>query len=127
MASARRKFNFGYPDGNGAALYPPAYDAPVSSTCFLQYQFRSEQKDIAPKNTALKDEAGDKAQKEYVKKYSPAYLPPHSGMGSFKGFSHDNKTKTDYVFFQNEPFGSNVLSFKDWLIKNNKNPNNFPS
>lgn len=125
MASARRKFGFGYPDGNGAAMYPPAYDTACSATCFLQYQFRAEQKDIAPPDTALKDEEGDKAQKEYVKKYHPAHLPPHSGLKSFRGFGHD-KNNIDYVFFQNRPSGPGALSFKQWLIKNNKNPNDFP-
>lgn len=126
MASSRRKFGFGYPDGAGAAMYPPAYDAAVSATCFLQYQFRSEQKDIAPPNSALKDEAGDKAQKDYEKKYSPAYLPPHSGLSSFRGFGHD-KNNVDYVFFQNNPVGEGALSFREWLRKNNKDPNKFPA
>ena len=125
MGSGRRKFGFGYPDGNGSAMYPPAYDAAISATAFLQYQFRAEQKDIAPPNTALKDEAGDKAQKEYAKKYNPAYLPPHSGLSSYRGFGHD-KNNIDYVFFQSEPTGEGALSFSEWLRKKNIDPKSFP-
>jgi len=125
MASSRRKFNFGYPDSYGAAHYPPAYDAAASSTAFLQYQFRAEQEDMAPPNTAIKDEAGDRAQKEYAKKYAPAYLPPHSGLNSYKGFGHD-KGNFDYVFFQSEIRGEGALSFSDWLRKRNLDPNKFP-
>lgn len=127
MASARRKFGFGYPDGNGAAMYPPAYDAACSATCFLQYQFRSEQKDVAPPDSALKDDEGDKAQRDYVKKYSPAYLPPHSGLSSFRGFGHDEKSKTDFVFFQNNPEGPGALSFREWLRKKKIDPSKFPA
>lgn len=126
MGSARRKFNFGYPDGYGAALYPPAYDAPCSATAFLQYQFRTEQKDIAPTNTALKDDEADKSQAEYVKKYPPAHLPPHSGLSSFLGFGHD-KNNFDYVFFQSKPVGEGAISFKDWLKAKNLDASKFPS
>jgi len=126
MASSRRKFNFGYPDGYGAAMYPPAYDATASSTAFLQYQFRAEQKDIAPPNSALKDPAGDKAQEEFAKKYAPLYLPPHSGLSSYLGFGHD-KNNVDHVFFQSKPTGPGALSFKEWLMKKNLDPKDFPS
>lgn len=125
MGSARRKFHFGYPDAYGAAQYPPAYDAACSATTYVQYQFRSEQKDVAPPNTALRDEAGDRAQKDFEKKYPPLYLPPHSGLKSFRGFGHD-KNNIDYVFFQSNPVGEGALSFKDWLKSKGKNPDNFP-
>lgn len=126
MGTARRKFQFGYPDAYGAALYPPAYDAPSCATAYLQYQFRAEQKDISPENTALKDAKGDTAQEDFKRKYDPLYLPPHSGLKSFLGFSHDKSTNTDYVFFQAKPFGEGKLSFKEWLAKRNINSNKFP-
>jgi len=124
MSAARRKFAFGYPDGYGAALYPPAYDATVSATAFLQYQFRAEQQDKAPPDTALVDKSGDLAQKEYKAKYPPADLPPHSGLSSYKGFGY--KDGIGYIFFQSEPTGPGVYSFKEWLRKNNINPDKFP-
>jgi hypothetical protein len=126
MGSARRKFHFGYPDAYGAAQYPPAYDAASSATTYVQYQFRSEQKDVAPPNTALKDEAGDKSQKDFEKKYPPLYLPPHSGLKSFLGFGHD-KNNVDYVFFQSKPAGQGAISFKDWLRSKGKDPETFPA
>lgn len=125
MSAARRKFQFGYPDSYGAAVYPPAYDAAASATAFLQYQFRAEQQDKAPPNTALPDAAGDKAQEDFKKKYSPLYLPPHSGLKSFLGFGHD-KNNFDYVFFQSKPIGPGALSFKEWLRKKNIDPGTFP-
>lgn len=126
MAASRRKFNFGYPDAYGAAHYPPAYDITASSTAFLQYQFRAEQQDKAPPDYALKDEEGDRAQKEYSKKYAPAYLPPHSGLKSYLGFGYDDKSKTDFIFFQSKLEGKGLLSFKDWLRGRNVDPSKFP-
>jgi len=125
MSTARRKFQFGYPDAYGAAAYPPAYDAPSCSTTYLQYQFRAEQKDGKLTDTALKDLQNDKEQEEFKAKYSPLHLPPHSGLKSFLGFSHD-KSNIDYVFFQSKPFGEGSLSFKQWLAKRNINSNKFP-
>lgn len=124
MGAGRRKFGFGYPDGYGAAMYPPAYDSVFNATAYLQYQFRAEQKDKAPPDTALADSRGDIAQAEYKTKYPPANLPPHSGMVSYKGFGH--KDGTDYIFFQSEPTGPGALSFSDWLIKQGVNPEKFP-
>jgi|694.fasta_scaffold19208_4 hypothetical protein len=125
MASSRRKFNFGYPDGYGAIQYPPAYDATASSTAFLQYQFRAEQKDFAPPNTALKDEEGDRDQEEFKKKYPLTRSLPHSGLSSFLGFAHD-KANFDYVFFQSKPVGYGAISFKEWLKSKNIDPNKLP-
>jgi hypothetical protein len=127
MASSRRKFNFGYPDAYGAAMYPPAYDATASSTAFLQYQFRAEQKDLAPPNSALKDKEGDKAQEDFKNKYSPLYALPHSGLSSFLGFSHDKASATDYVFFQSKPQGEGAISFKEWLRSKGIDSNKLPS
>ena len=69
MGTARRKFQFGYPDGYGAAAYPPAYDSTSCATAFLQYQFRAEQKDMAPPDYAVPDLEADIAQEEFRKKY----------------------------------------------------------
>lgn len=124
MGAGRRKFNFGYPDGYGAANYPPAYDSVFSSTAFLQYQFRSEQQDKAPPNTGIADSAGDAAQADYKKKFAPADLPPHSGLKSYKGFGY--KDGTGFIFFQSEPVGPGAMSFRDWLIKQGVNPDKFP-
>lgn len=124
MGAGRRKFGFGYPDGYGAAMYPPAYDSVFSATAYLQYQFRTEQKDKAPPDTALSDSQGDRAQAEYKRKYPPANLPPHSGMESFKGFGY--KDGVGYIFFQSEPTGPGVLSFSEWLRKRGDNPASFP-
>ena len=81
---------------------------------------------MAPPNTALKDEAGDKSQKDFEKKYPPLYLPPHSGLKSFLGFGHD-KNNVDYVFFQSKPAGQGAISFKDWLRSKGKDPETFPA
>lgn len=126
MSTARRKFQFGYPDAYGAAVYPPAYDSSACATAFLQYQFRAEQKDVAPPDTALKDEQGDKDQADFRKKYPPVDLPPHSGLASFLGFGHD-KNNIDYVFFQSQPTGPGALSFREWLRKKNIDPSTFPA
>lgn len=125
MGAGRRKFCFGYPDGYGAAQYPPAYDSVFNASTYVQYQFRSEQKDKAPPDTAIPDAAGDLAQAEYKKKYAPADLPPHSGMVSFKGFGHEDVA--DFVFFQSTPTGPGALSFREWLRKNGFQPNKFPA
>jgi hypothetical protein len=125
MGTARRKFQFGYPDAYGAALYPAAYDSTSCATAFLQYQFRTEQQDKAPPDTAIPDSEADKAQADYRKKYAPTDLPPHSGLKSFLGFGHD-KNNIDYVFFQSPVSGPGALSFREWLKKKNIDPNKFP-
>jgi len=125
MGTARRKFQFGYPDGYGAAAYPPAYDSTSCATAFLQYQFRAEQKDMAPPDYAVPDLEADIAQEEFRKKYPPLFLPPHSGLKSFLGFGHD-KNNIDYVFFQSKPSGPGALSFKEWLKNKGLSPANFP-
>lgn len=125
MSTARRKFQFGYPDAYGAAVYPPAYDSVSCASAFLQYQFRAEQKDMAPPDTAIPDAEGDADQAAYRKKYAPTDLPPHSGLASFLGFGHD-KNNIDYVFFQSKPEGPGALSFREWLKKKNIDPKSFP-
>lgn len=125
MGTARRKFQFGYPDAYGAAAYPAAYDSTACATAFLQYQFRAEQQDKAPPSTAVADPEADKAQADFREKYPPLFLPPHSGLKSYLGFGHD-KNNIDYVFFQSEPKGPGALSFKEWLRNKGIDPKTFP-
>ena len=71
----RTQMKFGYPDGYGVALYPVGYHTPTAADALVHMQFRKQQKDYAPPDTALPDSMGDKAQAEYRRKMG--VLPKH--------------------------------------------------
>ena len=82
----RTQMKFGYPDGYGAALYPMAYHTPTASDAYIDMQFRREQEDYAPPDTALPDSEADKAIMAYREKMG--VLPKLSGKDFMKGFTH---------------------------------------
>ncbi len=105
--------NFGYPDGYGVAFYPMAYHPPAQATSYIQMQFRQEQEDMAPPDTALPDPAGDKSQKKYRNKYG--VLPKFSGKGFLAGYGHH--ADTGIVYLHEKPRGHHIkrpTSPKKW-------------
>lgn len=116
---ARSNIKFGYPDGYGSALYPLAYHAGITTTTFVDMQFRREQEDKAPLDSAIADAAGDRAQADYRAKMG--VLPHTSGKDLIQGYT--NLDGIDYFWLHDEPnYGKRVepppirkMGFRDYV------------